>query len=477
MRSRSDRSASGYRRTALAAAASGALLFGGLGPASSQPGRPAAAPFSNGTANATAIVARVAPGVGSLELAIANGVAVSEITNHLAQAQAQTLDLGLIGTTLGAEGCDGGDPTVSPDQLPQPTRVDNRAGDTEATSDEVPVAGSTLGVGRELARATTAPGAVAAATSAASFGPVVNVSGGRAEAVTEVVDGAARQAHASVEAAIDIAGIVQLGGLRWDALHRTGSDPRAEGTFDIGTARVLGVPVPLESLATLETVLNQALAPSGITISFPKVERFEQPTDLVRVTPLRIVLKDSPVGKTAFGPALDLTREQRGQLFDQLAAAYCRTADFLLVGDIGLSVVSGTGFLAVEIGGAEARSADLVLENPFGSAIAPTSAAGPGPGLPSTGAAGAVPALALTPPASAAPAAPATTPVASIGPLEAVCETIHPQGAPGCTRGALVPLGLLGLAATAAVAGLDWRHQRRRVAAAPGVTVAAGPAS
>lgn len=476
MRARSDRSASGYRRSALAGLASGALLFGGLGPASSQPGEAAAAPFSNGTANATAIVARVAPGVGSLELAIANGVAVAEITNRLAQAQAQTLDLGLIGTTLGAEGCDGGDPTVPPSQLPQPTRVDNRGGDTEATSDEVPVAGSTLGFGRELARATTAPAAAATATSAASFGPVVEVSGGRAQAVTEIVDGAARQARASVEAAVDIAGIVQLGGLRWDALHRTGSDPRAEGTFDVGTAKVLGVPVPLESLAALETVLNQVLAPSGITISFPKVERFAQPTDLIRVTPLRIVLKDSPIGKTALGPALDLSRAQRGELFDQLAAAYCRTADFLLVGDIGLSVVAGTGFLAVEVGGAEARSADLVLENPFGSAIAPAGAAGPAPALPATGAGGAGPAPALTPPAVAAPAAPATEPVASIGLLEAVCETIHPRGAPGCARGALVPLGLLGLAATAAVAGLDWRHQRRRLAAAPGVAAAAGTA-
>lgn len=435
------------------------------------------APFSNGTANATAIVARVAPGVGSLELAIANGVAVSEITNHLAQAQAQTLDLGLIGTTLGAEGCDGGDPTVSPNQLPQPTRVDNRAGDTEATSDEVPVAGATLGLGRELARATTTPAAVATATSAASFGPVVSVSGGRAQAVTEVVDGAARQAHASVEATIDIAGIVELSGLRWDALHRTGSDPRAEGTFDLGTAKVLGVPVPLESLTTVEALLNQVLAPSGITVSFPRIERFEEPTDLIRVTPLRIVLKDSPIGKAALGPALDLSREQRGELFDQLAAAYCRTADFLLVGDIGLSVVAGTGFLAVEVGGAEARSADLVLENPFGSAVAPTSAVAPATGLPSTGGGAIVPASGVVPPAAAAPAAPTTEPVASIGPLEAVCETIHPQGAPGCTRGALVPLGVLGLAATTVVAGLDWRHQRRRLAAAGGAAVAAGTAS
>jgi hypothetical protein len=346
--------------------------------------------------------------------------------------------------------------------------VDNRKGDTAASTDEIPVAGAAFGGGRESARATTQPLAGAVSTTAASFGPVVSVRGGRAEAVTEVIDGAARQAHATVEASVEIAGFVDLTGMHWDALHRTGSEPRAEAVFDIGTAKLLGVPVPIESLDDLQILLNEALAPSGIALRLPRVERFTEPSDLVRITPLRIVLKDSPLGKTALGPVLDLTREQRGQLFDELTAQICDAAGALLVGDIGVSIVGGTGFLAVEIGGAEATSGELVLENPFGNPIAPPSGAGGAPAPP--GVAPSRPSAAPTPvgpPAS--PVAQPSTPAASVGPLEELCETIHPFRSPSCSEGAMAPLGLLGLVATAGVAGLDWRHQRRRTS-----TTAAG---
>ena len=95
------------------------------------------------------MVVKVAPGIGSLQLALGSGVAVAEVKNQLGQAQAQALDLGLIGTTLTAGGCS--DPVVRPEQLPQPTRVDNRKGSTESTSDELPIADSTFGGGRESA--------------------------------------------------------------------------------------------------------------------------------------------------------------------------------------------------------------------------------------------------------------------------------------------------------------------------------------
>jgi hypothetical protein len=177
-------------------------------------------------------------------------------------------------------------------------------------------------------------------------------------------------------------------------------------------------------------------------------------------------MRDSEAGAAAFGPGLNATRAQREQLFDELSAAVCDMAGVLLVGDIGLSVVAGTGFLVTDIGGAEAISGDFVTEDPFGAAIPPTLA----PAAPSLdGAAppsGAVPAGGGAPPAAptagGAPEGGATKPVASIGPLQELCESIHPQGSPGCSEGALAPLGLLGLLATGVVAGLDWRHQQRR---------------
>lgn len=436
------------------------LVLWGLAPASAGPESSTAATqagFSNGVAKATAVVSKVAPGVGALELGISNGVAVAELKNKLGQAQAQSIDLGLIGTTLTAETCR--DAAFTPDDLPQPTRVDNRNGDADATSDELPLAGSTLGAGRETARATSRPSAEAIATSVAGVTPVVSLGGGRAQATVEVIDGAARQAHATVDADALIAGVVDLKGMRWDAVHRTGSDPRAEGSFDIGTASVLGVPLPLDSLVDVQTALNQALAPSGITLVLPRVERLTQPTDLVRVTPLRILLKDSPAGKTALGPGINLTRQQREELFDQLTAQICDAAGALLVGDIALSVASGTGFLVVEVGGAEAISGDFDLENPFGGAIAP-----PGEG-PLAGLYPDAPAAAGLAPGPVTGGTATVAPASSIGPIRSFCETIHPFGSPGCSRGALVPLGLLGLATALGVGALDWRHQRRRLAA------------
>ena len=229
-------------------------------------------------------------------------------------------------------------------------------------------------VGGSRRWATAEPLAGSVATTVASFGDLVTVRGGRAEAVTEVIDGAARQAHATVEVGLGIAGLIDLSGLRWDAIHRTGKDPIAEASFDIGTARLLGIPIPLDSLADLEKVINDALAPVGITINFPKVERFTEPADLVRITPLRIVLKDSPTGKAVVSPVLDVTREQRSQMFDTLAAAICEAAGALLVADIGVSIVGGTGFIVIEVGGAEATTGELVLENPFGEPDRPRRA-------------------------------------------------------------------------------------------------------
>jgi hypothetical protein len=459
------RAASGYRRTAVAGLASVGIVAIGLSPAFGQEqGRetgqesPAAA-FSNGTAKATAVVARVAPGVGSLELGISSGVAVAEIKNTIAQAQAEALDLGLIGSTLTSESCSG-DAPLTQDQLPQASRVDSRGGDTALTEEETPIPGSPLKGGRKHVEASTDPAARAISTVLGAFGGLLTFDGGTADAVTRVVPGEAREAHAQVSVDLDIGGLVQLSGMRWEAFHRTGKDPEAEATFDVGTAALLGVPFPLESLDALEEGVNGVLAPSGVTISFPKVERFTEPADLMRISPMRILLKDSPAGAHALGPVLNLTRVQREQLFDQLAAAYCQAAGVLLVGDIGVSVVSGTGFLAVEIGGAEATTGELVLEDPFGDEDAPAAAADlllptPAvPGLPNVAA----------PPVAAPPVTSERT--ASIGPLEERCESAHPLRKVSCSRGALMALGVAGVLATLGMGALDWNHQRRRAASA-----------
>lgn len=458
----------GVRRVLLVTAAASSTLAVGGWPATSAAQEAPATAFANGTAKATASVGKVAPGVGSLELALGTGTAVAEIRNDLAQAQSRAADLGLIGTTLTAEGCDGGAAAVTPDQLPQPIRADNRKGDATATEDEAPVAGGTFGGGRMEVEATEEPSATATTTALPlEIPPVIAVEGGRAQAVTRIVDGVAREAVATSEASVDIAGIVQLGGMRWQALHRTGADPAAVGTFVIGSAVGADSPLSVDQAAALEAPINQLLAPTGITVDMPEVIRLEEPADLVRVTPLRIVLKDSPIGGTVLGPALDVTREQRLQLFDQLAAAFCQSAGALLVGDVGVTIAAGAGFLALEIGGAEATTADVVFEDPFG---ADAGAAGSTPALPASGApapsaGGGVP-TAPVGGGGATPAAPTTggsRPFATIsGDIEKLCESVNPVDWPPCSRGAALPLGLLGLGLAGGMATLDWRFQLRR---------------
>ena len=347
-----------------------------------------------------------------------------------------------------------------PEDIPDPTRVDNRQGDAVVDSDEFPIAGTALGGGREHAEATKQPLSRAIATSAATaFGPVVTIDGGQAEAVTEIIDGQARQATATVVADVDIAGIVSLQDMKWQAVHRTGADRVSDATFSVGEASAMSVPLGVDQLDALETQVNTALVATGIRVEFPRVEQFEEPADLVRITPMRIVLQDSPVGKAVLGPALNLTRAQREQLFDEIVGVLCDAASVLLVGDISLSVLSGTGFLAVEIGGAEATTGELVFENPFGTIgpVLPIDVDIPAP------ASGVVaPAFSPAVPTATPAASPAPRPTAAAGPLERVCESVHPFDWPSCSHGAAAPLGLLGLGATAGVAALDWRHQRRR---------------
>jgi hypothetical protein len=391
---------------------------------------PAQAPFSNGKAKAVATVFGVAPGVGALSLGITSGTAVAEVTNKLAQAQSKVLDLGLIGTSLTAQQCDGSPGPVRQDQLPVPVSADNRTGGASASQDSVPLAGSALGGGRQEASATVDPASHASVTGVAStLGPLVSIGGGSAAATTRVVDDKAREAEAVASMDIDIAGVVKLGGLHWRAFHRSGADAAVEGTFEIANGTAGGIPFPTDQLGPAQEAINAALAPSGVTVELPRVEHLTTPNELLRVSPLVITLRDSPLGKAAVGPVLGLTRAQREQLFDSITAAYCQSASLLLVGDVTLDVVSGTGFMTVSLGGVEATSGDTIDGNPFGD-IPPLALPTPAAGVPAP----APQAGATSPGGTAAPAAapPIAAPAAALGPIDHVCVTLHVSAHPGC---------------------------------------------
>jgi hypothetical protein len=448
----------GWGRTAIAGVLTITLtvaVLGGTSDAAEDPG----GPIGPGRGTAGATILSFGPTTGNLELALTAGQARAATTGTLGEALSRSLSLGLIGSSLTAEGCDGGAPLVAASSLPQATRVDNRKGPKSAESTEVPILSPVLGVGNEKASADVTPVAKASSVLAPiTFGPLLALRGGESKAESTVLPGKGRRATASVAIDLDLGGLVTLTGLRWTASHETGAKAAASGRFVLAGVSIGGVDIPFDigqqGIEALGAVLDGALAPLGIRVEMPHVERIKEPVDLVRVTPLRILFGDSPAS-AGVRPVLDATRELRSQLYDALVAATCSTSSALLIVDLVLGVPAGTGSLVLELGGVEAQSSELDEEDLLGGLP-------PGGGLDlgtDTGSAGGgvLPGDGLPPGAGGVPA----TQVVDRGPIDRVCESIHPNGSPSCSRGAATAVGVIGTVGTLGLAGLDLRRRRR----------------
>jgi hypothetical protein len=450
----------GWGRTAVAAVLTLTLtlaLIGGTSDAAEAP----SGPIGPGRATAGATILSFGPTTGNLELALTAGQARANTTGTLGEALSRSLSLGLIGSSLTAEGCDGGAPLIAASQLPQATRVDNRKGARSEESTEVPILSPVLGVGNEKASADTTP--VAKASSVLlpmAFGPLLGLRGGESKAESTVLPGKGRRATSSVAIDLDLGGIVTLTGLRWTASHETGAKSAASGKFILAGLSIGGVDIPFDigqqGIEALGALLDGALAPFGIRVEMPHVERIKEPVDLVRVTPMRILFGDSPAS-AGVRPVLDATRELRSQLYDALVAASCSVSSALLIVDLVLGVPAGTGSLVLELGGVEAQSSELDEEDllggiPSGGGIDVSPGATPSvDGLPSSG---------LVPPGTSGP----VTRTVTRGPIDRVCESIHPNGSPSCSRGAAAAVGVIGTVGTLGLAGLDLRRRRRAAA-------------
>lgn len=435
-----------------------------LGPsaATAQDSTPETGEIGNGTARAAALIARVGPAVGNLQLAIRAGLAITQLTNSVAQATGQTLDLGLIGTALTAESCDGGG-LVTPNQLPQPTDIDNRGGAAHKAEDETGAPSGSVSIGNKAVSAGIEPVRGAATTTATliDIPGVLEISAGLATAVTEVLPGEGRQATATVGVSLKLGGI-ELSGMEWRAFHRTGVDPAAEGSFTL--ADVAGIPLDIDlgQLSAVEDLLNTVGAPLGVSIEFPRVERVFEPTDIIRVTPLRVSLRDSPLGLALIAPIKTAAQPSIDKTFDAVTSAICQAGAVPLVADIAASVVAGSGSLILEVGGVEASSSPFASDTPFGEippmVEPPTIVPSPSPGPTAANAQPPTNRSATTTATSQEIAAPPTVASSSSGPLEAFCASVHPNGS-SCSQGAALALGLLGVLVTLSLAGYEIRKQ------------------
>ncbi len=424
--------------------------------------------FIPGSATAQAQTIQLAPTTAGLNYAITQGVAIAGYAGQQGRAQAQTLDLGIIGSTVASKGCDGSNPPVSRDQLPQPL-VAESSGEREAKDHSYGGQLPPAAFGNEHVEATGTPSGAARTTGMTLGAPgVLTIDGGTAEATGRLVKDKAREAQATTHiGTLSLAGgVVQLHDLTWTASQRTGEGAAHDGGFTIGSATVGGVPVP-GGTQTVVDAANTALAPLGLALHLPKVTKTSEGT--VQVSPLVVGMKDNQVGQQTLGAALGAAQPVRQALFDAFTGMSCKTATLFLLGDIATGPLTGAGSLEVRVGGVSAASEGIAYANPFGSGFGVPPVLG-GTTPPPSGTAALPPAAPAGAPTTAADSAPAVADAGGPAPAiatRALSSTCSSTTTGGCHGDAAVAVGLAGLAVVGAIAAADAVLGRRKRRALP----------
>lgn len=433
--------------------------------------------FVAGSAAATGQPFQLSPRDAGLAATVTVGQSIADYRDTLAQASSQTLNLGLIGSSLTVQ-CSALPAPLKPDQLPQPLSAESADGATHAqllTAGQS--SGSTiLAAGREVVSASPQPNEAATADydgGRLQLPGIASLTGLSSHAHAELIPGKARIAEATVDIhGLDLlGGKISLGGLHWAISLRSGahgSAPKVTRTFTLGSASIAGVALPTVTPAALASTLdalNKALAQTGIHISLPT---FTLESGIYAVTPLSIGIDNSPLGGQLLNPVLNLVHTLLDPAMAAVTKAVCTVGSIYTTINLILTGLNGVGALDVLLGGATATSDDTTYANPFGtptlggpSTPPTTGTTTPGGGIstgPGNDLGGTPPSLPATSPV------PGTNqnPVIAGQALSASCSTTSPAGRPSCSRGAGVAVGLIALATLGGVAAADFLISRRR---------------
>ena len=451
-----------FKRT-LATGAVWAVAMGGLLATSpSASGQEAVEP---GLGSAYAQGVKVDPRSGRLSFGVTYGLALAGHQNKVAVAEARSVDLGVIGTTLGGEGCKGGDPTLPKEDQPQPlvARSTEEGSGTEKVETENGVEKRAVAAGDPRARSV--------ATTAASGDPAV-VQVGSTRSITEsgVLDGArVARAITEVSGVTFAGGQVTLKGLRWEAAYQTAPTEAMSGKFTIEGITVAGqkLPIPEDNPTSQLAEANAVLEPLGFKITPPTVRN---ESGIQFVDPLRIGIVPSTARESVIGPVFNGVQPVRESVFDAIIEADCSSASGLTILDLVLGSVTGAGSLSLELGGVTASSNEIALTSFLGGlgnapSLPPLSAGGGSSPSLGGGAGGSSSSLSggSSAPSGAATAAPPTTVASSSGAQESGDEQAIADIEPisGSRGGALAGVGLGGLALLAALAAADRAQMRR----------------
>lgn len=454
-----------WRRTRWTAAAVVAALgiTAATGPAASgAPKQTEAVP--PGFGGAIAFGARVNPKFAELPLAITVGVSLASHQNTFASAESRAIDLGTIGTTLAGEGCDGGDATLAAEDQPQALRTDStQEGSADGFTEQEDVPPGTPIT--KFVRANPTPFGESI-TTAAPFGVpgVLEVAGIRVTSTSGMVDGQ-REARAISEVGeVVLGGVVRLAGLRWEAVHRSGSGEELRGTFTLGSASVAGTPIPTQDPVAAISQMNAVLNPIGLNIVPPASRTAPGAGGNIQfVDPIAIEVLPNAARDALTGGVLGGAQPVRENLFAAILEQTCSAATFITVFDVAVGSLTGAGSLALELGGVQAETRAIRFSSTLGGR--PTLGGG-SVALPGAGAthgtstrtaaepAGTRAAPVAAPVGPATPSQPSSAGTASDA-AEPIADITNERG------GALAAVGATGLLLLLASAEGDRRKMRR----------------
>lgn len=409
-----------------------------------------------GIGNALAETVKVDPRAGGLSIGITLGRAIAGHQNSVAQASSQAIDLGVIGTTMAAQGCDGSPPSLEASKQPQALQVDSRqqgVSDFKSEGESKVPGGDVLFL--KKARATTAPFGEAITTTA-PFGVanVLEVGGGVAHTTSGLV-GDQRVATATVDiSSIKLAGQIALEGLHWEVSYPSTGDAQPSGTFTIGRLTVAGQTVPTQDAASALAGLNALLGTVGLQLQPPTFVR--NPT-FAYVAPLGISVVPNAARDQVFASVLRGVQPIRQPLFDALLKAKCTLSSEITVFDIALGSISGSGSFNLLLGGVQASSGEAPVNNYVlgGFGKFPGLAAPPAPTAPPIATA-AAPRPTGTPTPTPTPTTQAAAPRTQSNPIQQV-SVLKRAGERG---GPLAVVGFTGLVLLATAAEADRRKMR-----------------
>ena len=328
--------------------------------------------FRNGEAAASAQTFTLNVKQGNANIGFTYGSSIANYRDTTGTADAKALDLGVLSTLFGVEQCDGSPAILNPATFPPSTRTDSTH-PTAPTSRIAEAFQPGLGTngpgplaGTQDATATKQPSSRATTNSERADLYLLAVDGGATEARTTLSNGVREAYTLSTARELRVfGGLFTFVEPRWEATARTGATTTTTGSFTFERATVLGSPrTPAQAMADLSafrTGLEQLLAPFGVRLELPALEI---DGGRVRVTPMSFKVRDMPWGNKVVAPFLGQVQPWKEALTRQLLDEDCKNESSLLVADVLLGILGGSGSIELDAGGVEAWTADTDFSSP-----------------------------------------------------------------------------------------------------------------